>query len=78
MDEGRQEIMDTHAKRLNYLNRCTLGQIRLVPNGNVELDDLKNILWVPFFFNYPEPEEVVFSMVANFFPQSGIPAMAGA
>lgn len=49
--------MDTHNKRLNYLNRFNLGQVGLVPNGTVEMDDLKNYLWLPIWLTFPEPED---------------------
>lgn len=49
--------MDTHNKRTNYINRATFNHIGLVPDNDVELSDLKNYLWVPFFFNYPAPIE---------------------
>ncbi len=51
--------MDTHNKRINRMNMNTFGRMSLVPDGTVEQPDLKNCLWIPFFFNYPEPEEEV-------------------
>ena len=47
--------MDTHNKRLNYINRFNLGHVGLTPNGTVEDQDVKNYIWLPFFFIYPSP-----------------------
>ena len=31
----------------------TMDSIALVPDGSIDLDDMENFLWLPFFFVYP-------------------------
>ena len=47
--------MDTHDKRINMINMCALNYIGLTPDASVDLIDIKNWLWIPFWLVYPEP-----------------------
>lgn len=56
--------MDTHNKRINWMNMNTFGRMSLVPDGTVEQEDSKNAIWIPFFFIYPEPEDEEVASIA--------------
>lgn len=57
--------MDTHNKRVNMINMCSWNYIGLTPDGSVDLIDLKNWLWIPFWLVYPEPTEADASWISE-------------